>query len=65
MLTDIFYPTFQAIQQQTSELPLSVIDVLSRGNVLEDEREIIDYLSSRFYAAELQWFGLVSQYVRW
>lgn len=65
LLTNVFYPTFAAIQMTTSEIPLSVIDVLSRGNVLEDEQAIIEYLNDRYSVFGLQWFGLVSQYLRW
>lgn len=65
MLTNIFYPTFAAIQTETSSIPISVIDVLSRGNVLEDEEAIIQYMNDRYQVYELQWLGAVSQLLRW
>lgn len=65
MLSNIFYPTFQAIQTELSSLPLAVVDALSRGNVLGDEQAIISYLDSRYEAYELQWLGGVSQLLTW
>jgi len=64
-LLNIFYPTFAQIQFQTSLVPISVIDVLSRGNVLEDEQAIIQYLDDRYHAYEMQWLASVSQLLRW
>jgi len=64
-LINIFYPTFAQIQFQTSLVPISVIDVLSRGNVLEDETAIIQYLDDRYHAYEMQWLASVSQLLRW
>lgn len=65
LLTDTFYPTFAAIQTETSTIPISVIDILSRGNVLEDEEAILQYLEDRYRVIELQWLGGVSQLLRW
>lgn len=65
MLFNQFYPTFAAIQTETSTIPISVIDVLSRGNVLEDEEAILRYLEDRYNVIELQWLGGVSQLLRW
>lgn len=65
LLLNTFYPTFAAIQATTSTIPVSVIDVLSRGNVLEDEQAIIQYLVDRYAVLELQWLGSVSQLLRW
>lgn len=64
-LINTFYPTFVTIQDQTSTIPISVVDILSRGNVLEDEQEILQYLSDRYRAIEIQWFTAVSQLMRW
>lgn len=64
-LVTTFYPTFAVVQTQTSVIPLSVIDILSRGNVLEDEQEILQYLADRFQAFEMQWMAAVSQVLRW
>lgn len=64
-LLHIFYPTFALIQIQTSLVPISVIDVLSRGNVLEDEQAILQYLDDRYQAYEMQWLASVSQLLRW
>ena len=65
LLTNTFYPTFAAVQAETSTIPISVIDILSRGNVLEDEDAIIDYLNDRYHVFELQWLNIVSQLLRW
>jgi hypothetical protein len=65
MLADVFYPTFAIIQTEASRIPISVIDILSKGNVLEDEQEIINYLGDRYQAIEMQWFAQVSQLLRW
>lgn len=65
LLLNTFYPTFATVQDETSSIPISVIDVLSRGNVLEDEQAIIVYLNERYAVFELQWLGMVSQLLRW
>jgi hypothetical protein len=65
LLNNVFYPTFAQVQTETSQIPISVIDVLARGNVLEDEQAIIEYLNSRFDVLEFQWLSLVSQVLRW
>lgn len=64
-LISTFYPTFAIIQQQTSTIPLSVTDILRRGNILQDEQEILQYLADRYQAYEMQWLGGVSQLLRW
>lgn len=64
-LLDTFYPTFATIQAQTSTIPLSVMDILARGNVLSDEQEILQYLADRYQAFEMQWLVTVSQLLRW
>lgn len=65
LLNNVFYPTFAQVQTETSVIPISVIDVLARGNVLEDEQAIIEYLNDRFNVLEFQWLSLVSQVLRW
>lgn len=65
LLSNVFYPTFAQVQTETSMVPISVIDVLSRGNVLEDEEAIITYLNDRYAVFDLQWLSLVSQMLRW
>lgn len=65
MLANVFYPTFAIIQTEASRIPISVIDVLSKGNVLEDEQDILRYLGDRYQAIEMQWFATVSQLLRW
>lgn len=65
MLADHFYPTFIGIQSDLTEIPLSVIDVLSRGNVLNDEQAILDLLRNRYETMEFQWLNFVSQLLRW
>lgn len=64
-LISTFYPTFATIQEQTSTIPLSVTDILRRGNILQDEQEILQYLADRYQAYEMQWLGGVSQLLRW
>lgn len=65
LLTEVFYPTFAQIQTEASTVPISVVDILSRGNVLEDQDEIIQYLNDRYTVLDLQWLNLVSQSLRW
>lgn len=64
-LNNIFYPTFAEVQEAAAIIPISVIDVLSRGNVLEDEQEILVFLEERYNALRLQWLTSVSQLLRW
>ena len=65
MLINVFYPAFADIQSLISTVPNAVIDVLSRGNVLQDEEAIIEFLRARFEVIEIQWLGAVSQLLRW
>jgi hypothetical protein len=65
MLRNVFYPTFADIQNTISTTPNAVIDVLSRGNVLEDEEAILEFLRARYEVIEIQWLGAVSQLLRW
>lgn len=65
LLTNVFYPTFADIQSQISTVPVAVIDVLSRGNVLQDEEAIIEFLRARYEVIDLQWISAVSQLLRW
>jgi hypothetical protein len=65
LLNDVFYPTFALIQSDTSTIPISVIDVLARGNVLEDEQAIIRFLEDRYDAFRMQWLNAVSTLLRW
>jgi hypothetical protein len=65
LLNNVFYPAFAQVQTETSLIPISVIDVLARGNVLEDEQAIIEYLNARFDVLEFQWLSMVSQVLRW
>jgi hypothetical protein len=64
-LTNVFYPAFASIQRQISTVPLAVIDALSRGNVLQDEEQIIEYLQALYEVKDMQWQGAVSQMLRW
>jgi hypothetical protein len=64
-LNNIFYPTFARIQEEASIIPISVIDVLARGNVLEDEQEVLTFLEERYNALERQWFTSVSVLLTW
>ncbi|CRK95140.1 CLUMA_CG008618, isoform A [Clunio marinus] len=65
MLTDVFYPIFTEIQTVLSTVPLSVVEVLSLGNVLQDEEAIVQYLVDRYDVIQLQWLAQVSQLLRW
>jgi hypothetical protein len=65
LLTNTFYPTFARIQEETSVIPISVIDVLARGNVIEDEQAILQFLDERYSALERQWISSVSTLLRW
>jgi hypothetical protein len=64
-LNTVFYPTFASIQASVSAVPLFVSDALSRGNVFEDDLEIVEYLESQYSVIRLQWLGAVSQLFRW
>lgn len=65
LLTNVFYPAFSNIQQLISTVPTAVIDVLSRGNVLEDEQAIIEYLRAGYSVIDFQWLTATSQLLRW
>jgi hypothetical protein len=64
-LEDIFYPTFAQIQQQTSTIPISVIDILSSANVLQDEQEILVFMEERHRVMVTQWLSTVSVFLTW
>ncbi|KAG5673441.1 hypothetical protein PVAND_003487 [Polypedilum vanderplanki] len=64
-LRDVFYPAFADAQEQASTVPLMVMDALSRGNVLGDEQEIIDYLYSQYNFVTQQWPTGVLQIMTW
>jgi hypothetical protein len=64
-LSNTFYPAHASIQRQISTVPLAVIDVLSRGNVLQDEGEMVQFLSDLYEVKDMQWEGAVSQLLRW
>ena len=64
-IEEVFYPTFQDIQVSTSTVPLLTLDALSRGNLFDDQQEILDYLDSQYEVIILQWLGAVSQLFRW
>lgn len=64
-LLNMFYPAFMDIQGAISSVPVAVIDALSRGNVFQDEEEIIEYLEGNYRAKEFQWMTAVSQLLRW
>lgn len=65
LLENTFYPTFANIKDILATVPVATIDVLSRGNVLQDETAIIEYLRARYEIIEFQWLGAVSQLLRW
>lgn len=65
MIRDVFYPTFAGIQTSMSTVPNAVTDALSRGNVLQDEERILEYLGARYEIIDMQWITAVSQLFRW
>lgn len=64
-LTNVFYPAFAALQQQISTVPLAVIDILSRGNAMADEQQMVEYMSALFEVKTSQWESAISQILRW
>jgi len=65
IMRNLFYPAFANIQVTISSVNTAVIDVLARGNVLEDEEAIIEYLRANYGVIEFQWLTAVSQLLRW
>lgn len=65
MLANVFYPSFVTIQNTISGLNVIVVDALSRGNALEDETAMIEYMRAGYALAEFQWASAVSQLLRW
>lgn len=64
-LATYFYPTFQLVQERTSNLPLITIDALRRGNVIVDSAEILEYLNLQYDSYVSQWLQTVSKFFRW
>lgn len=64
-LSTYFYPTFSLVQERTSNLPLITLDALRRGNVFNDNQEILDYLQLQYEAYLSQWLQTVSKFFRW
>lgn len=64
-IDDKFYPTFRAIQDSTSTIPLLTLNALARGNVFDDNEDILNYLQSQYDVFVMQWLGSVSQLFRW
>lgn len=64
-LTVNFYPTFSEVQMETSKIPLLTLNALTRGNVFDNNQEIITYLLSQYDVKVMQWLGTVSQLFRW
>lgn len=64
-LRTYFYPTFQLVQERTSNLPLIVVDALRRGNVFNDSEEVLEYLTLQYESYRLQWLQTVSKFFRW
>ncbi|XP_070503994.1 uncharacterized protein [Chironomus tepperi] len=64
-LRDVFYPTFADIQSEVLFINLIVMDALSRGNVMDDEDEIVDYLSDLYHVYTTQWPTAVTQLLKW
>lgn len=65
LLVTNFYPAFANIQQSVSTVPNAVIDALSRGNVFQEEEEIIEFLRAGYEVIDMQWMTAVSQLMRW
>lgn len=64
-LREVFYPTFADIQSSVLFINLIVMDALSRGNVMDDEDEIIDYLAGQYQVYTTQWPVAMTQLLRW
>lgn len=64
-LTVNFYPTFSEVQMETSKIPLLTLNALTRGNVFDNNQEIIAYLLSQYDVKVMQWLGTVYQLFRW
>jgi hypothetical protein len=64
-INDIYYPTFRQVQDETSPVPLLVLNALARGNVFDDNQDMINYLQSQYDVLVMQWLGAVSQLFRW
>lgn len=64
-ITRYFYPTFRAVQTETSTIPLLTLSALSRGNVFEENQDILDYLESQYNVLVAKWLNTVSQLFRW
>jgi len=64
-LRDVFYPTFANIQSDVLFINLIVMDALARGNVMDEEDEIIDYLSDQYDVFTGQWPGAMTQLLKW
>lgn len=65
LLLNTFYPAFANIQNLISGVNVAVVDALSRGNVLEDEEAIIEYLRAGYSVVDFQWLTATSQLLRW
>jgi hypothetical protein len=64
-LRDVFYPTFADIQSDVLFINLIVMDSLSRGNVMDEEDEIIDYLAGMYEVYTNQWPSAMKHLVKW
>lgn len=64
-LSTYFYPTFALVQERTSNLLLTTIDALRRGNVINDSEEILEYLTLQYNSYRSQWIQTVSKFFRW
>ncbi|KAL7021361.1 hypothetical protein ACKWTF_011850 [Chironomus riparius] len=64
-MREVFYPTFADIQSEVLFINLIVMDALSRGNVMDDEDEIIEYLNGQYQVYTTQWPGAVTQLLKW
>jgi hypothetical protein len=64
-LRDVFYPTLSDIQSEVLYLNLIVMNALSRGNVMDEEDDIIDYLSGQYDVYRNHWAGTVITLLGW
>lgn len=65
LLSTGFYPVFAGIQSSITAVPVAVIDTLARGNILQDEEEILEFLAARYAIIDMQWYSAVSQLLQW
>lgn len=64
-IQNVFYPIFADIQGQAFDVEVIVMDALSRGNVMVEEQEILDYLLSQYEFYTNLWPKTINQLLQW